>query len=201
MNPLIRKILRKIGKLFYRNVSDDLAVLRRQDWKEREPFLPKGLRIEKLNAGGVEELRPALGRKTTDDFLERLEASDGYAIFEDNALCGWIWGSASLRPREGVPPLVYPIQPPPRGYYLYDLFVFPEHRKMRTVTAPIRHLVEEAWKAGMELIILSHHDKNAVIRKTTERMGFVIIGNLSYRRILCFVTKDFSDLVKLCELK
>ncbi len=119
MREFIAKALRKIGKVFYRNLTDNLADLRREESCQTSHELVPGLRIERLDRDRVESLRPGIGDKQADDFLERLDASDGFVIFDDGDLCGWIWGSDNLRPREGVPPLIYPVRPPPGVEYIF----------------------------------------------------------------------------------
>ncbi len=67
-------------------------------------------------------------------------------VTRDGRPAGWAFVTTAPRPREGWPPLVYAVTPPPGLAYVFDVFVLPGHRGLGLA----RELVPAApgWRRG-----------------------------------------------------
>ncbi len=144
-----------------------------------------------LDADGFAGFGPDRLRRARD----RFPACRGVVVTRDGRPAGWAFVTTAPRPREGWPPLVYAVTPPPGLAYVFDVFVLPGHRGLGLARELVACCARLAARDGLCGLFLTY--SHPAMARVVSGLGFRRIGTLMYRRVLWMGGKDLSALDRI----
>ena len=195
----LNKILLKISSLFYKKIVDKIAVIDLEPGIYSITPTNKSLRFKEIFLNDIELLESILKNKATI-FENRLQKATGHLIFETfEEPAGFGWFSDKIQYTEGVCPFTYTINPKKGYLYFFDGYIFPDKRGRNLHLELLKHRVNEAHKLGYKKVFLTFNKRNIAIEKHISSMGFKIVGEIYYKRILFFATQNITALKLVCQ--
>ena len=187
------KILMRIMARVYLSSVDHLVVFNRQEiCSVANKNSCDNTIYREIEFDDLQFLRAYFGSERVKKFEDRLLDSRGTLIYRDGRPAGCSWFTDQIRPREGGHPFFYPVRPAPDTFYLYDLYILPEHRGY--------HLAEIITNCRMKKIMSLGGEKaffiffNPSMKKISLQLGGRITGVLRFRKFLWYTWQDIEDL-------
>ncbi len=133
-------------------------------------------------------------RERADHWRRRLPTCRGLVALRDGRACAWAWVTRERRAREGDPPFLYPVTPPPGWAYMFDVATLESCAGLGMGTRIVVHALDAAAADGAKRAMLTMDAGNERMRRLTDRLGFRTAGRLTYRRVLGIAFRDVSAL-------
>ena len=199
---MMKQIVRKFCRLFYRALDDNVAVISLVEYErgrhsgiEQSRFSYRTLGEQELTM-----LAQVVSKGKFRKFTERLRESQGIVVVDaDGTIAGYGWWTGQARNNEGGKPFYYAICPKPDSVYLYDFFIMPGKRGQGAGIVLVRSLLQDVAKVTIAEAFLTFSANNQAMRTILSKLGFRVVGKISYRRCLWHKVTDVADLEKVCQ--
>jgi len=195
------KIVRKLTRIFYRVIDCGIGIVALDGFSgpERAADSNTGLSCREIGEADIARVAACFGADRTRNFGHRLRASKGFMVCEGSEPAGYLWCCRSVQEKEGFPPFYYAVRPKSDAVYITDFYVKPEKRGNGVGSGLLRHALSETAGSDATEAFLVFDTRSPAMRAITSKLGFRVVGKLSYRRYLWHESRDISDLSLVSE--
>ncbi len=188
--PTANKVLRRLKRTVYR--YEYLRLVRASDLTPAPEPLPHNLRVEMVDFDALEEGRYFKAIETPAEVRARF--ARGYkciAVYVGDELAHVSWLTVGHLPIDpGIPDLV--------GDGIggaFDVFTRRDLRGNRCLSHALGHMKVAARELGLTRLLAVIHPDNAPSLHVFGKMGFEVIGDVEYRRVLFSESFDHPDAI------
>ncbi len=183
-------VRRRLWPLCYVRVNDfvDRLDLARFDSSQFPP--PQGLQIRRFDASTDRSIAESFSPQLFADFCHRAETAEGWILWDGIQACGYVWCTDRPRQNEGEPPFLYAVNPAADAVYLFDMQVLPVMRGRGAAGALLAAALEFAKARGKTSAVATRGNWNVKIHRVLQRLGFQVVGQLHYQRVLGWSRSD-----------
>lgn len=140
----------------------------------------------------VEEHRGQIPTELFEEFKRRAASAVGVLHLVDGKLATYLWVTDKSMDNEGVEPFTHRVDLKCGETYVFDAFTYPEYRNTRAFYKLSLGLLQHLKKSGYKAVFIIFDSKNPSWINFYARLGFELVGNLSFRRVLGFASSDTS---------
>ena len=194
MRALLHRCANSLTSFVYRSIDDgiyEMALCQQPIYVKA----PEGFISKQLTFADEAILSASFGASKAKEFLTRLDRCAGFAAYAPSGqIIGYFWITSQPRMEEGEPPFLYEVKPKPKHGYLFDMFVFPDFRRMGLARILMHNALLHARRSGLSFCYTIHDEKNHAMIKLSRSFGFKRAGIISYRRWGLWTFRNLSDL-------
>ena len=187
---IINKLTKKLNHLFYLKIEDKVAVIELENFN----YLSTDKNIIKFQEFKESDTFLNYNKINNDKkrITNRMKKATPYVAVLNHTIIAWLWITENAREKEGAKPFYYKVIPGKKNAYIFDTYVLPEHRNNQVITNLFMNMLKNIKKKGFLLAFLTFDKTNKPMKIIINKLGFKIIGQLSYKKILFYKKQNIE---------